>query len=208
MELEERWEKLLSNFDAKTLIFCAFGSECVLKKDQFQELVLGLELTGLPFLVALKPPMGAQTIESALPEGFQERVNGIGFVYGGWIPQQLILRHISVGCFVTHCGSGSLAEAMVNDCQLVLVPHVGDQIINARLIAGDLRIGVEVEKGEEDGLFTKDDVNKAVKALMDDDSELGKEIRAHHAKWKEFLLAPGLENSYMNDFVIKLNTLV
>ncbi|KAG4143713.1 hypothetical protein ERO13_D06G209250v2 [Gossypium hirsutum] len=186
MVLEERREKLLSNFEANTLIFCAFGSECVLKKDQFQELVLGLELTGLPFLVALKPPMGAQKIESALPEGFQERVNGRGFVYGGWMPQQLILRHLS---------------AMVNVCQLVLVPHIGDQIINARLMAGDLRIGVEIEKGEEDGLFTKDDVNKAVKALMDDDSELGKEIRANHAKWKEFLLATGLENSYMNDFV-------
>ncbi|MBA0627511.1 hypothetical protein Godav_005017, partial [Gossypium davidsonii] len=162
MALEERWERLLSNFEAKTLIFCTFGSECVLKKDQFQELVLGLELTGLPFLVALKPPTGAQTIESALPEGFQERVKGTGFIYG---------------------------EAMVNDCQLVLVPHVGDQIINARLMAGDLRIGVEVEKSEKDGLFTKDDVNKAVKAVMDGDSELGKEVRANHAKWKEFLLA-------------------
>ncbi|MBA0663126.1 hypothetical protein Goklo_007167 [Gossypium klotzschianum] len=104
MVLEERREKLLSNFEANTLIFCAFGSECVLKNDQFQELVLGLELTGLPFLVALEPPMGAQTIESALPEGFQERVNGRGFVYGGWMPQQLIPRHLSMGCFVTHCG--------------------------------------------------------------------------------------------------------
>ncbi|MBA0598681.1 hypothetical protein Gorai_008433, partial [Gossypium raimondii] len=45
MVLEERREKLLSNFEANTLIFCAFGSECVLKEDQFQELVLGLELT-------------------------------------------------------------------------------------------------------------------------------------------------------------------
>ncbi|TYJ31745.1 hypothetical protein E1A91_A06G221000v1, partial [Gossypium mustelinum] len=180
MELEERWK---------------IGPKLGLNKDQSQELVLGLELTGLPFL-------------SALSEGFQERVNGRGFIYRGWIPQQLILRHISVGCFVTHCVSGSLAEAMVNDCQLVLVPHVGDQIINARLMAGDLRIGVEVEKGEEDGLFTKDDVNKVVKALMDDDSELGKEIRANHAKWKEFLLAQAIENSYMNDFVINLNTLV
>ncbi|XVF40402.1 hypothetical protein PTKIN_Ptkin01aG0110800 [Pterospermum kingtungense] len=30
--LEEEWENLLSNFKAKTVIFCAFGSECVLKK--------------------------------------------------------------------------------------------------------------------------------------------------------------------------------
>ncbi|GMJ14170.1 UDP-glycosyltransferase 79B6 [Hibiscus trionum] len=206
--LEERWEKFLSKFEAKSMIFCAFGSECVLKMDQFQELVLGLELTGLPFLVALKPPMGAETIESALPEGFQERVTGRGLVNGGWVPQQLILRHPSVGYFVTHCGSGSLAEAMVNDCQLVLLPHAGDQIINARLMAGDLRIGVEVEKCEEDGLFTKDDVYKAVKSVMDHDNELGKETRANHAKWKEFLLAPELEASYMDDFVMKLNALV
>ncbi|XWS12580.1 hypothetical protein CRYUN_Cryun37aG0102100 [Craigia yunnanensis] len=208
MALEERWEKLLSNFEAKTVIFCAFGSECVLKKDQFQELVLGLELTGLPFLVALKPPIGAETIESALPEGFQGRVKGRGLVHGGWVPQQLILRHPSIGCFVTHCGSGSLAESMVNDCQLVLLPHVGDQIINARLMAGDLKIGVEVEKGEEDGVFTKDDVCKAVKTVIDDDSEVGKEARTNHAKWKEFLLGAGLENDYMDGFVEQLNAMV
>ncbi|KAK8575999.1 hypothetical protein V6N13_032687 [Hibiscus sabdariffa] len=206
--LEERWKKLLNNFEAKSVIFCAFGSECFLEKGQFQELVLGLELTGLPFLVALKPPMGAETIESALPEGFQERVKGRGLVHGGWVPQQLILRHPSVGYFLTHCGLGSLAEAMVNDCQLVLLPHAVDQIINARLMSGDLRIGVEVEKGEEDGLFTKEDVYKAVKSVMDEGSELGKETRANHAKWKEFLLGPGLETSYMNDFVIKLNALM
>ncbi|XVE51412.1 hypothetical protein DITRI_Ditri02bG0038000 [Diplodiscus trichospermus] len=207
MALEERWEKFLSNFQAKTLIFCAFGSECVLKNEQFQELVLGLELTGLPFLVALKPPVGAETIESALPEGFQERVQGRALVHGGWVPQQLILSHQSVGCFVTHCGSGSLAEAMVRDCQLVLLPNVGDQIINARLMGGELRIGVEVEKGDEDGLFTKEDVCKAVKAVMDDDSDEGKETRANHAKWKEFLLGPGLEDHYMDGFVEKLHAL-
>ncbi|KAE8715182.1 UDP-Glycosyltransferase superfamily protein [Hibiscus syriacus] len=166
------------------------------------------DLDILCLLVALKQPMGAETIESALPEGFQERVKGRGFVHGGWVPQHLILNHPSVGCFVTQCGSGSLAEAMVNDCQLLLLPHVGDQIINARLMAGDLRIGVEVEKGEEDGLFTKDGVCKAVKAVMDNESELGKEAKANHAKWKEFLLAPGLERSYMNDFVMKLHTSV
>ncbi|KAB2026609.1 hypothetical protein ES319_D06G231900v1 [Gossypium barbadense] len=206
--LEKQWEKLLSKFQPKTVIFCAFGSECVLKKDRFQELVLGLELTGLPFLVALKPPMGAETIESALPEGFQERLKGRGILYGGWVPQQLILRHRSVGYFVTHCGSGSLAEAMVSDCQLVLLPHVGDQIINARLMAGDLKIGVEVEKGDEDGVFTKYDVCKAVRTLMDHANELGKEVRTNHAQWKEFLLKPGLENSYMDDFVMQLQALV
>ncbi|XP_019099630.1 PREDICTED: UDP-glycosyltransferase 79B4-like [Camelina sativa] len=52
------------------------------KNDQFQELCLGLELTGLPFLVAVMPPRGSSTIQEALPEGFQEALFFcIGLVY-------------------------------------------------------------------------------------------------------------------------------
>ena len=39
--LEEKWAKWLDSLKPKIVIFCAFGSECILKKDQFQELVLG-----------------------------------------------------------------------------------------------------------------------------------------------------------------------
>ncbi|KAG6387153.1 hypothetical protein SASPL_152338 [Salvia splendens] len=121
----------------------------------------------LPFLAALKPPIGAKTVEEALPEGFTNRTENRGVVEGGWVQQQLILSHPSVGCFVTHCGWGSISEALVNECQLVLMPHVGDQLINARFMGGDLRVGVEVEKGDEDGLFTRDGVVKAMKVVMD-----------------------------------------
>ncbi|KAJ6728526.1 ANTHOCYANIDIN 3-O-GLUCOSIDE 2''-O-GLUCOSYLTRANSFERASE-RELATED [Salix koriyanagi] len=170
--LEEKIAKVLDNFKAGTLVFCAFGSECILKKDQFQELVLGLELTGLPFFAVLKPPTGAETIESALPERFRGE------------------------------------KGMVNTCQLVLLPNVGDQIINARVVGGDLKVGVEVEKGEEDGLFTRHGVCEAVKAVMDDDSEVGRLVRANHARWREFMLGEGLENSYVDGFVDKLHELL
>ncbi|XP_059625619.1 cyanidin 3-O-galactoside 2''-O-xylosyltransferase FGGT1-like [Cornus florida] len=206
--LEEQWAKWLDNFKAKTVIFCTFGSECMLKKDEFQELVVGLELTGMPFFAALKTPVGTETIESALPEGFQRRTEERGVVHGGWVQQQLILGHPSVGCFVTHCGSGSLSEAMVNDCQLVLIPHVGDQIINARLMGGDLKVGVEVEKGEEDGNFTREGVCKAIRLIMNVDGEVGKEVMANHAKWKDFLLSEGLESSYIDSFIQKLHGLL
>ncbi|GLT80896.1 hypothetical protein SLA2020_523070 [Shorea laevis] len=207
LALDEKWETLLGGFGAKSVIYCAFGSECVLEKEQFQELVLGFELTGLPFLAALKPPMGFQDVESALPGGFEDRVKGKGFVHGGWVQQQLILKHPSVGCFVTHCGSGSLWEAMVNECQMVLLPHVGDQIINARMMGGDMRVGVEVQKGE-DGFFTRENVCKAVMSVMDAESKLGKEVKANHDKWREFLLTKGLENSYIDNFVEKLHGLL
>ncbi|KAK3172218.1 hypothetical protein Dsin_032943 [Dipteronia sinensis] len=85
--LEEKWDKLLGGFKAKSLIYCAFRSECIMNKNQFQELVVGFELTGLPFLVALKPPT-----ESALPEGFEERVKGMRFIHGGWVQSGALLQ--------------------------------------------------------------------------------------------------------------------
>lgn len=100
--LEERWEKWLGGFGAKTVIYCSLGSECLLQKSQFEELVLGLEQTGMPFLAVLKPPEGAISLEAMLPKGFEDRTRGRGIIYGGWVQQQLILRHSSRGCLVTH----------------------------------------------------------------------------------------------------------
>jgi hypothetical protein len=42
---KEKLAKWLDSFKEKTMIFCAFGKECILKKDQFQELVMGFELS-------------------------------------------------------------------------------------------------------------------------------------------------------------------
>lgn len=141
------------------MVYRAFGSEAKLKQGQFQELLLGLELSGLPFFTALRLPPGAETTEEALPEWFGERVGGRRVVHEGWIQQQLILERKSVGCFVTHCGWGSLFKGLLNsECELVMIPQVGDQIFNARLMADNLKVGVEVAKGEEDGLFSRESV--------------------------------------------------
>ena len=83
-------------------------------------------------------------------------MKGKGIVDGGWVQQRLILGHPSLGCFVTHCGSSSLLEALRNECQLVMLPQIADQIINARVMGNNLKVGVEVEKGEEDGLFIRE----------------------------------------------------
>lgn len=201
--LDQWFDSWLRGFGNNCVIYCAFGSECVLGKDQFQELVLGLEHTGMPFLAALKPPMGYETIASALPEGFAERTKGKGIVHGGWVQQQLILKHPSVGCFVTHCGSGSLSEGMVSKCALVMIPQAVDQFINAKLLGSELKVGVEVET-TEDGFVTKEAIVKAVSAAMNEESE----VRVNHAKWRDFLLGQGLEESYIHSFTQKLYDLL
>jgi hypothetical protein len=206
--LEEKWVEWLGSFKAGSVIYCALGSEIKLTKDQFQELVLGFELCGSPFLAALKPPFGAESVEAALPEGFEERVKGKGMVHGGWVQQRLILGHPSIGCFVTHCGSGSLVEALRSECQLVMLPQIPDQFINARMMANNWKVGVEIEKGEEDGLFTKGSVCKAVRAVMEVDSEVGRLVRANHAKLRDVLLNEDLQSSYIDSFSQKLRDLV
>jgi len=206
-ELEEKFATWLGGFEAGTVVYCCFGSECTLRPEQFQELVLGLELTGKPFLAAVKPPVGFETVESAMPEGFEERVKGRGFVYGGWVMQQLILAHPSVGCFITHCGSGSLSEALVNQCQLVLLPNVGDQILNARMMANNLEVGVEVQK-DENGHYTKESVRSAVSIVMDEENESGKKVRDNHTKLRETLLDKNLESCYLDNFCMSLQEIV
>ncbi|KAK7312846.1 hypothetical protein VNO77_37029 [Canavalia gladiata] len=206
-DLDEKFSSWLGGFEAGSVVYCCFGSECTLRPNQFQELLLGLELTGMPFLAALKPPSGFESVEAAMPEGFEERVQGRGFVYGGWVQQQLILAHPSVGCFITHCGSGSLSEALVNNCKLVLCPNVGDQILNARMMGNNLEVGVEVEKGD-DGMFTKDSVCKAVSIVMDEENETSRKITDNHTRLREMLLNKDLESSYVDNFCLQLQEIV
>ncbi|KAL2328019.1 hypothetical protein Fmac_021446 [Flemingia macrophylla] len=206
--LEEKWAQWLTGFKPGSVIYCAFGSEWRLDHNQFKEFLLGLELTGFPFLAALKAPIGFDSVEEAMPEGFKERVHGIGIVYGGWVQQTLILDHSSIGCFITHFGAASLLEALVSKCQLVVLPNIIDQILNARMISSSLKAGVEIERGEEDGSFTKESVCKVVKTVMDDESEVGREVRANHSKLRNILLNKDLENTYIDIFCHKLRELL
>ncbi|WZZ39279.1 hypothetical protein YC2023_035538 [Brassica napus] len=53
--LENQWNHWLRGFEPGSVVFCALGSQINIETDQFQELCLGMELTGLPFLVAKEP---------------------------------------------------------------------------------------------------------------------------------------------------------
>lgn len=152
----------------KTVVFVGFGSECKLSKEQIHEIASGLELSGLPFLWALRKPDWAAADEDAedvLPEGFGRRTAGRGAVRTGWAPQREILAHPSIGGTLFHSGWGSAIEALQYGISLVVLPLIVDQPLNARLLV-DKGLAVEVERGEEDGLFGADGVAKAVKAAM------------------------------------------
>ncbi|GKE38861.1 anthocyanidin 3-O-glucoside 2''-O-glucosyltransferase-like protein [Tanacetum coccineum] len=206
--LAENLSCWICRFNPGSVIYCAFGTECALTIAQMKELLLGFELTNMPFLAALKPPVDVKTIDDAIPEGLLERLEGRGLITGELVQQNLILKHKSIGCFVTHCGWASLCEGLVSNCRLVLLPNGGDQIINSRLMSEVYRVEVEVQKGEEDGVFTKNDVFDAVKKAMDENSEVGKEIKEKHAKIREFLLNKDVKSAHIDSFSQELQDIV
>ncbi|XP_022858928.1 anthocyanidin 3-O-glucosyltransferase-like [Olea europaea var. sylvestris] len=209
-QLEEEWAKWLDKFEANSVIYCSFGSETFLTDSQIKELALGLELTGLPFFLVLNfPNVDVSTeLNRALPEGFLESVEAKGIIHTGWVQQQQILAHKSVGCYLCHAGFSSVIEAIVNDCQLVMLPQKGDQYVNSKLVHGDLKAGVEVNRIDEDGFFGKEDIKRAVETVMlNINEEPGKSIRNNQRKWKEFLLNKDIQNNFIKNVVKEMEAI-
>jgi len=203
-ELEERWASWLSSFPDDAVVFASFGSETFLPAAAATELLLGLEATGRPFLAVLNFPKGADAaaeLEARAPPGFQDRVKGRGLVHTGWVPQQHILRHRSVGCFVNHAGFSSIVEGLVAGCRLVLLPMKGDQYFNAALFARELRVGVEVAQ-RDDGWFGRGDVADAVAAAEATGGD------GDASKWREFFTNEAVQNKFHADFIRELKKVV
>ncbi|KQK16315.2 hypothetical protein BRADI_1g28180v3 [Brachypodium distachyon] len=126
-----------------SVVYVALGSEeaPALTAELLGELALGLELSGVRFLWALRRRPGE------LPEGFEARVAaaGRGVVHWGWAPQVRALAHGAVGAFLTHCGWGSTGEGVFRfGHPLVMLPLAGDQGLVARAMA-PRGVGVEVQ---------------------------------------------------------------
>ncbi|KAF0897525.1 hypothetical protein E2562_038748 [Oryza meyeriana var. granulata] len=203
-ELEERWATWLSSFPDDAVVFASFGNDTFLSADASTELLLGLEATNLPFLVVLNFLKGADAeveIKKCTPPGFEERVKGRGLVHTGWVQQQHILRHRSVGCFVNHAGSSSVLEGLVAGCRLVLLPMKGDQYLNAAVLARELHVATEVERRADDGWFGREAVCRAVATATAGGGD------AEQRNWREFLWDEAVQRRFVDEFVFGLKKL-
>ena len=89
-------------------------------------------------------------VEEWLPHGFEERTkeNNRGMVVRGWVHQELILKHVAIGGFLTQCGWNSVTEGISAGVPLITMPRFAEQFLNEKLVTEVHKIGVEVGECE------------------------------------------------------------
>jgi hypothetical protein len=151
----------------RSVMYVAFGSFTVFDETQFQELALGLELSNRPFLWVVRPDI-TQGASDACPAGFLERVAGRGKLVG-WAPQQKVLGHPSIACFLSHCGWNSTIEGVSNGVPFLCWPYFGDQPSNESYICDVWKTGLKFNRDER-GIVRHGEIEKKVDKLLGDEN--------------------------------------
>ncbi|CAN6312302.1 unnamed protein product [Urochloa humidicola] len=125
----------LDTMPAHSVVYLCFGSLTNFSEAQLDELAIGLETSGVPFLWVVR----VKTWEP--PAGWKDRVGSRGMVVTGWAPQTDILQHPSVGAFVTQCGWNSVLETIAAGVPVLTWPMLFEQFITERFMTHVLSIG-------------------------------------------------------------------
>ncbi|KAG6547226.1 hypothetical protein Mapa_011162 [Marchantia paleacea] len=190
----------LDSRPTQSVVYICFGSLVRFSPEQISELALALEASEQSFLWVLSRGVGGEAfsnLEEVLPPKFQARTRERGMIVDGWVPQQQILAHPSIGGFVTHCGWNSVIESITSGVPMIAWPQMNnDQFINCRHIVDVLKIAVAVEvrtpiSSKTNGEQTKTTISrptvgrveleKGLRLLM---SKEGSEMRSRAQKLK------------------------
>jgi hypothetical protein len=169
----------LDSKPASSVVYVAFGSLSSMPREQLDELIIGLEESGRPYLCVVR-----KDIKAVLAEAEVEIDEGVknGMVVE-WCDQVRVLSHASVGCFVTHCGWNSVLESLACGTPMVGVGRLSDQRINAQLVENEWRVGVRAEV-DSNGVLRATELRRCVEEVMGD-GEAAAEVRRMARKWKQ-----------------------
>ncbi|KAF8692927.1 hypothetical protein HU200_039287 [Digitaria exilis] len=161
-----------------SVIYVSFGSWVAsIGPDAINELALGLEATGRPFMWALKDE---PSWREGLPRQYTSgSIAGRGKIVG-WAPQEDVLQHKAVGCYLTHCGWNSTLEAIQHGMRLLCYPVAGDQFINCAYIVKMWQTGIRLWSTE------RSVVEDCVERIMD--GEEGRRMQEKVVELRERVL--------------------
>ncbi|XP_059447966.1 7-deoxyloganetin glucosyltransferase-like [Corylus avellana] len=181
----------LNSKQPNSVVYVNFGSITVMTPQQLIEFAWGLADTKKPFLWIIRPNLVAGDL-AVLPTEFLTKTKDRGML-ASWCPQEEILKHPSIGGFLTHSGWNSTLESVCGGVPIISWPFFADQQINCLYSCTEWGIGMEIDNDVK-----RDDVEKLVRELMEGDK--GKEMKRKVMEWKmkaEEAAKPG-GSSYQN----------
>lgn len=161
----------LNNKKPGSVIYVAFGTTSVVHQNQVEEIAFALELSKRSFLWAC----GASFI---LPRGFLDRVAERGKIVE-WTPQQKVLGHRAIACFLTHCGWNSALESVSLGVPLLCWPYFADHFQVQNHICNEWKVGLRLDP-DENGIRSREEILQKIEMLLSDDN-----IKANALKLKD-----------------------
>lgn len=171
----------LNTKENSSVVYISFGSLMNPSISQMEEISKGLIGIGRPFLWIIKQDEKNKENEKNVI-GCIEELEKIGKIVP-WCSQLEVLRHPSLGCFVSHCGWNSALESLACGVPVVAFPQWTDQMTNAKQIEDVWKSGVRVNVNE-DGIVESEELKRCIECVMDGGVK-GEEMRKNAKKWKE-----------------------
>nr|KAJ0195913.1 hypothetical protein LSAT_V11C700373750 [Lactuca sativa] len=173
----------LDTKDPGSVVYVNFGSITVMTKEQLIEFGWGLANSKKDFLWITRPDIVGGN-EAMMPPEFVDETKGRGMVTS-WCPQEQVLKHPTIGAFLTHSGwnsikrpicfkhptigaflthSGwnSIIESISSGVPVICWPFFAEQQTNCRYSCVEWGIGMEIDSNVK-----REEVEAQVREMMD-----------------------------------------
>ncbi|WCJ35856.1 UDP-Glycosyltransferase superfamily protein [Euphorbia peplus] len=185
----------LDRQDPGSVVYIAFGSSLKFSVQQFDELALGLELVGKPFLWVVHPNL-IDGVTTGNP-----RTGNLGKIVE-WAPQEKVLAHPSIACYLTQCGWNSTMESISMGVPLLCWPYYTDQFYNRTCICYGWKIGLELHM-DHNGIVTSVELEKKIYELLNDNDIRANGLRLKELAWNS-MRNDGSSSTKIKQFVAQL----
>ncbi|KAK6789564.1 hypothetical protein RDI58_013364 [Solanum bulbocastanum] len=198
----------LKSKDKGSFIYLSFSSYSKISSQLMEEIGHELLKCGRPFLWAIREGQGGEKMEDKL--SCKDELENQGKIVN-WCSQVKVLKHPSIGCFLTHYGWNSTLESIASEVPIVACPLWNDKVHNAKLIHDISKNGVRTN-ASEGGVVERDEFNRCIMIAMGSGEE-GEELRRSAKNWSDLAKEDMKENgtssmnlkTFANEFLLGHN---